>query len=136
MDDQRRAVGVMNDRARDAPQQHRTDAAESSRTHDDCRRVVALGGLEDRPPDRPAGLDRHRFGLEARLLRYPDAVGRDAATVFGCGPIQLGEVDHCGGRFRPGDSTHTGERLPHGHDKRVVVRQQRSCAFDGVLGIL
>jgi hypothetical protein len=137
MDDQRGTVSVMDDSAGDAPEQHRTDTRESSRTEDDRRRVMAVGRLDDRAPDRSGGLDGGRLGLQARLLRDADALAGDATAVLSGRSIDLDEVDHVGGRARPSNAAQeVSERLPHGHDQRTPADEQGRCGLNGVPGIL
>jgi hypothetical protein len=72
MDDEGRPVGVMDDGAGDAAQQHRAHSPEPSGTHHDRRSVVLIGDLDDRLPHRSRGLDGDRFGLQARVSRDTD----------------------------------------------------------------
>jgi hypothetical protein len=72
MDDKGRPVGVMDDGAGDAAQQHRAHSPEPSGTHHDRRSVVLIGDLDDRLPHRSRGLDGDRFGLQARVSRDTD----------------------------------------------------------------
>jgi hypothetical protein len=66
MDDEGRPVGVMDDGAGDAAQQHRAHSPEPSGTHHDRRSVVLIGDLDDRLPHRSRGLDGDRFSASAR----------------------------------------------------------------------
>jgi hypothetical protein len=72
MDDEGRPVGVMDDGAGYAAQQHRAHSPEPSGTHHDRRSVVLIGDLDDRLPHRSRGLDGDRFGLQARVSRDTD----------------------------------------------------------------
>ena len=57
VDDQHAAVAVMGDRAGDAAEDHVLDPGEAARADRDQRRVVRLGGLDDRAPHRAAFVD-------------------------------------------------------------------------------
>src|SRR5882757_3444402 len=58
VDDEDAAVAVVGDRAGDAAEQRVFDPGEAARAERDHRRVVLVGGLHDRTPDRPAFGDR------------------------------------------------------------------------------
>src|SRR3954466_15556844 len=58
VDDEDAAVAVVSHGAGDAAEQRVFDPGEAARAERDHRRVVLVGGLDDRAPDRPAFGDR------------------------------------------------------------------------------
>jgi hypothetical protein len=63
VDDQDRSVCVLDDGAGDAAEQKGAQTRPTSGAHNDHGGLLALSGLDDRLPDRAAGLDRERLGF-------------------------------------------------------------------------
>ena len=84
----------------------------------DRRRVVLIGDLDDRLPDRSGGLDSDRLGLQGRRLRDAYPIVGDVSRVLGSGPVELEEVDHACACARPGKAAQGMSWLPHSQDQR------------------
>jgi hypothetical protein len=111
---------MMDNGARAAAQHQRVQAHEPSRTHDDRRRVVAVGDLEDRLPYRAGGLDGDQFRIQSSLLRDAYPIVADASGVLGARAVELEEVDQARGRACPGKAAQAMHRLPHCQDQRLL----------------
>jgi hypothetical protein len=140
--DQYGLIGVVNDSARDAAQQHVRQPALPARADDDGASVVFGGEVKDRAPDVP-GARNDRLGVEAYFARESGTLfgGRssvgalefvDLAEDGGVGGGSRGCADHAlGGGPDCGDERWAGsEQLTGCRDRRFRVIGPVVCDED------
>src|SRR5215218_9582692 len=93
MNHHRGAVGMLDDAAGDAAEQHGAQAGEPARAHDYRGRALAIGELDDRLPEGAGGLYGDGFGLKAGVARDAGTLLGSPAGGFRRGAIELDVVD-------------------------------------------
>jgi hypothetical protein len=111
--DQYGPVGVVDNPARDAAEQHVRQPALPARADDDGASVVFGAEIEDRAPDVPIGARDERAGVEAHLAR-------ESGTLF------------CGRRDRPAQAWRSRNRDPSDRSARLIHWGVRLARFGTV----
>src|SRR4051794_10838802 len=139
MDDQRRPPGVVYDGVRNAAEEHRAQPRQPARPDHDRGRILGRAGFHDRLPDRPKGLYRQGFGIEARLMRDAGALLRKPVALLGRNAVELNgihRIDHPSWLTGPGDAVETSKALPHGDDERMATGEKRGRGLNRILRVV
>src|ERR1019366_10512874 len=128
--DQYGPIGVVDDSARNAAQQHVRQPASSARADDDRASVVFGAEVEDRAPDVPIGARDERAGVEARLARESGTLFGGRSSVAALEFIDLAEDGRvgCGSRGRANQAL---GGVPECHDERWAWNEQLAGSRDG-----
>jgi hypothetical protein len=122
-------VGVVDDSARDAAEQHVRQPALPARADDDRASVVFGAEIEDRAPDVPIGARDERAGVEAHLARESRTLFCGRSSVGALEFVDLAEDRRVGGGSR-GCADQALGGVPKCDDERWAWSEQLASARD------